>query len=62
MGIRGRPGVAEIAVIGPSGIETIRRPEPPDELTTMPPHGRSTAPSVCRRSRRTTCRLVPNDR
>ena len=33
MGTRGRHGVAEIAVIGPSGIETVRRPEPPDELT-----------------------------
>ena len=33
MGIRGRHGVAELAVIGPTGIETIRRLEPPDELT-----------------------------
>jgi hypothetical protein len=33
MGVRGRHGVAELAVIGPSGIETVRRPEPPDELT-----------------------------
>ncbi len=33
MGTRGRPGVAELAVIGPSGIETIKRPEPLSELT-----------------------------
>jgi hypothetical protein len=30
---RGRTSAAELAVIGPKGIETIRRPEPPDELT-----------------------------
>ena len=28
-----RPSAASLAVIGPSGIETIRRPEPPSELT-----------------------------
>ena len=32
MGERGRSGIAEIAVIGPSGIETVKRPAPPDEL------------------------------
>jgi hypothetical protein len=62
MGARGRHGVAELAVIGPGGIETVRRPEPPDELTTMPPLGRSTAPLGLQTFRRTTCRLVPNDR
>jgi hypothetical protein len=33
MGIRGRKSAADLAVIGPGGIETIRRPEPPSELT-----------------------------
>lgn len=28
-----RPSAAELAVIGPSGIETVRRPEAPEELT-----------------------------
>lgn len=31
MGVRGRASAADPAVIGPSGIETIRRPEPPTE-------------------------------
>jgi hypothetical protein len=33
MGIRRGASAADLAVIGPSGIETIRRPEPPEELT-----------------------------
>ena len=33
MGSRGRTSSAAIAVIGPHGVETIRRPEPPEELT-----------------------------
>lgn len=33
MGARGRKSAAELAVIGPGGIQTIRRPEPPSELT-----------------------------
>jgi hypothetical protein len=33
MGARGRVSRAEAAVICPNGIETIRRPEPPEELT-----------------------------
>src|SRR5690606_36227062 len=35
MGARGRKSAAslEIAAIGPSGIQTIRRPDPPEELT-----------------------------
>jgi hypothetical protein len=33
MGVRGRKSSVELAVVGPSGIETIRRPEPPSELT-----------------------------
>jgi hypothetical protein len=33
MGTRGRQSAAALTVVGPSGIETVRRPEPPDELT-----------------------------
>ena len=33
MGDRGRTSSAELAVIGPKGIETVRRPDPPPELT-----------------------------
>lgn len=33
MGTRGRKSSASLAVISGSGIETIRRPEPPEELT-----------------------------
>lgn len=33
MGNRGRVSAAALTVIGPGGIETIRRPEPPAELT-----------------------------
>jgi hypothetical protein len=33
MGSRGRKSVASLSVIGPSGIEAVRRPEPPEELT-----------------------------
>lgn len=33
MGNRGRASSAEIAVIGPGGIETVRRPEVPEDLT-----------------------------
>lgn len=33
MGERGRTSVAELSVIGSSGLETIRRPDPPVELT-----------------------------
>lgn len=33
MGTRGRTSAAELSVISGGGIETIRRPEPPDELT-----------------------------
>src|SRR5262245_797932 len=33
MGIRGRQSTAALSVIGPDGVETVRRPEPPDELT-----------------------------
>jgi hypothetical protein len=33
MGTRGRRSSAEIAVIGPHGLETIRRPAPPASLT-----------------------------
>lgn len=32
MGIRGRPSSAALSIIGPAGIETIRRPDPPDVL------------------------------
>lgn len=30
---RGRKSAAELAIIGPSGVETIRRPETPDDLS-----------------------------
>lgn len=30
---RGRKSAAALSVIGPSGIETVRRPEPPHDLT-----------------------------
>jgi len=33
MGARGRKSAASLAVIGPGGIETVRRPDPPDDLT-----------------------------
>lgn len=33
MGARGRRSTADLAVIGASGIETVRRPEPPADLT-----------------------------
>jgi hypothetical protein len=33
MGNRGRVSAAALTVIGPGGIETVRRPEPPIELT-----------------------------
>lgn len=33
MGARGRKSGASLAVVGPGGLETIRRPEPPAELT-----------------------------
>lgn len=33
MGDRGRTSIAELSVIGSKGIETVRRPEPPTELT-----------------------------
>jgi hypothetical protein len=33
MGQRGRKSAAELSVIGPHGVETIRRPEPPVELS-----------------------------
>lgn len=33
MRLRGRASAAELAVIGPSGIETVRRPEPLEELS-----------------------------
>jgi hypothetical protein len=33
MGDRGRTSVAELSVIGSQGIETVRRPNPPPELT-----------------------------
>jgi hypothetical protein len=33
MGTRGRQSAAALTVVGPSGIETVRRPEPPGELT-----------------------------
>lgn len=32
MGSRGRSSAAELSVIGGGGIETIRRPDPPDDL------------------------------
>jgi hypothetical protein len=38
MGSRGRVSSAELAIIGPIGIETIRRPEAPDELTEEQAH------------------------
>ena len=33
MGVRGRTSAEALSVIGPSGIETYRRPDAPDELT-----------------------------
>ena len=33
MGIRGRESSASLSVVGPGGIETVRRPDPPPELT-----------------------------
>lgn len=33
MGTRGRTSSAELSVISGNGIETVRRPDPPDELT-----------------------------
>jgi phage terminase small subunit len=33
MGTRGRKSMAELTVIAGSGVETIRRPDPPDNLT-----------------------------
>lgn len=33
MGTRGRKSVAELTVISASGIESVRRPDPPEELT-----------------------------
>lgn len=33
MGTRGRTSAAALAVIGPNGIETVRRPDPPSDLT-----------------------------
>lgn len=33
MGIRGRRSAASLTVIGPSAVETVPRPTPPDELT-----------------------------
>lgn len=33
MGVRGPKSAAALAVIGPGGVETVRRPEPPHELT-----------------------------
>lgn len=33
MGTRGRQSAASLSVISGSGVETIRRPDPPDELT-----------------------------
>src|SRR3546814_433066 len=33
MGARGRKSAAALSVIGPGGVETIRRPEPPSDLT-----------------------------
>lgn len=33
MGERGRKSAASLSVIGPGGVEAVRRPEPPDELT-----------------------------
>ena len=33
MGSRGRESAASVTVIGSRGIETVRRPDPPDELT-----------------------------
>ena len=44
MGVRGRHGVAELAVIGPGGIETVRRPEPPDECGRSGRHDMSASP------------------
>ncbi len=33
MGARGRKSATSLAIIGPEGIETVRRPDSPDELT-----------------------------
>ena len=33
MGIRGRTSSAELAIIGPGGVETVQRPQAPAELT-----------------------------
>ena len=33
MAPRGRPGVHALTVIGPSGLETVKRPDPPGDLT-----------------------------
>jgi hypothetical protein len=33
MGARGRKSAASLAVIGPGGIQTVRRPDPPADLT-----------------------------
>ena len=33
MGARGRKSAASLAVIGPAGVVTVRRPEPPGDLT-----------------------------
>jgi phage terminase small subunit len=33
MGTRGRQSSASLSVIGPGGVETVRRPEPPHELS-----------------------------
>lgn len=33
MGARGRKSSAELSVIGPGGVETVRRPEPPADLS-----------------------------
>ncbi len=33
MGARGRKSAAELATVGPGGIATARRPDPPDDLT-----------------------------
>lgn len=33
MGVRGRKSAAALALVGPSGIESVRRPAPPADLT-----------------------------
>lgn len=38
MGARGRKSAAELSVVGSAGIETVRRPEPPEELTDEQAH------------------------